>query len=269
MLGRSVIETHRGEATGNLDDFGEWPYFLSFYGEPDPDHPWAWQIDGHHLCVNCTVIGDQLQLSPTFMGSEPCHVLDGPLAGTMLFTVEERAGPELIRSLDDAQAARAIVRASIHPDDLPPDMQDPFDGRIVGGAFRDNAVVPYAGVCAADLSGAQRRRLRAVIAAYVGWTREGHAGARMAEVDRHLDETYFAWMGAVNDEGPFYYRVHSPVMLTEFDHHPGVAFDNLVPSRNHIHTIARTPNGGDYGLDLLRQHHARFDHAGGRHVART
>jgi hypothetical protein len=59
-----------------------------------------------------------------------------------------------------------------------------------------------------------------------------------------------------------------PVVLIEFDHHPGVAFDNVVPSRNHIHTVVRTPNGGDYGLDLLRQHHERFDHSTGIHIAR-
>ena len=80
--------------------------------------------------------------------------------------------------------------------------------------------------------------------------------------------TYFAWMGAVAGDGPFYYRVQSPVVLIEFDHHPGVAFDNVVPSRNHIHTVVRTPNGGDYGLDLLRQHHERFDHRTGIHIAR-
>ena len=76
-------------------------------------------------------------------------------------------------------------------------------------------------------------------------------------------------MGAVADDGPFYYRVHSPVVLIEFDHHPGVAFDNAVPSRNHIHTLVRTPDGGDYGIDLLRQHHEQFDHSAGTHVART
>jgi hypothetical protein len=114
----------------------------------------------------------------------------------------------------------------------------------------------------------QRRCLRALAAVYVGWTREGHSGVKMSEVDQHLDETYFAWMGAVADDGPFYYRVQSPVVLIEFDHHPGVAFDNVVPSRNHIHSVIRTPNGGDYGLDLLRQHHQRFDHSTGIHLPR-
>ena len=71
-----------------------------------------------------------------------------------------------------------------------------------------------------------------------------------------------------SDDGPFYYRVHSPVVMIEFDHHPGVVFDNPVPSRNHIHMIVRTPNGGDYGVDLLRQHHERYDHSHGTHEPR-
>ena len=78
------------DVTGLSDDFGEWPYFLSFFGEPSAEGPWAWQIDGHHLCVNGTIVGDQLVLAPSFMGSEPCHVFDGPLAGTMVFCAEER-----------------------------------------------------------------------------------------------------------------------------------------------------------------------------------
>ncbi len=223
--------------TGRDDEYGEWLYFLSFFGEPGEQRPWAWQLDGHHLCLNCTIIGDQLVFTPAFMGSEPCQVFSGPLAGP-----------------------------SIHPGDLPPGLQDPFEGQMVAGAFRDNAVIPYAGVRAADLSEGQRRRLRALVATYAGWAGEGHCGVTMSEVDRHLDETYFAWMGATGEDGPFYYRAHSPVVLIEFDHHPGVAFDNPVPSPNHIHTVVRTPNGGDYGLDLLRQHHERFDHTNGTHA---
>ncbi len=116
------------EVTGMHDDYAEWLYFLSFFGEPGADQPWAWQIDGHHLCVNCAVIGDQLVLTPAFMGSEPCQVFSGPLAGTMVFTAEERAGLSLIRSLDDEQARRAILQPSIHPGDLPASLQDLWMG---------------------------------------------------------------------------------------------------------------------------------------------
>jgi hypothetical protein len=32
-----------------------------------------------------------------------------------------------------------------------------------------------------------------------------------------------------------------------------------------VHTIVRTPNGNDYGIDLLRQHYATSPHHGHRH----
>ncbi|OGA24331.1 MAG: hypothetical protein A3I02_04120 [Betaproteobacteria bacterium RIFCSPLOWO2_02_FULL_67_26] len=256
------------EVTGKHEDFGEWPYFLTFFGLPSADAPWGWQIDGHHLNLNFFVLGDRLVFTPSFMGSEPCRVTSGPLAGTEVFVPEAHAGLALVRSLDAGQSERAVLRASILPDDLPPGLRHPVDGRMAAGAFKDNAVIPYAGVRADALSDAQRRLLVALVGTYVGWARDGHAAVKMTEVEAHLDETHFAWMGATSDEGPFYYRVQSPVVLVEFDHHPGIVFDNLAPSHHHVHTIIRTPNGGDYGADLLRQHHERFDHSSGRHAPR-
>jgi len=80
----------------------------------------------------------------------------------------------------------------------------------------------------------------------------------MAEVSAHLDDTWFAWAGGVGADAVFYYRIHSPVILIEFDHQMPVGTTRLVPDRRptraHIHTVVRTPNGNDYGKDLLRQH---------------
>src|SRR5262249_16919050 len=42
---------------------------------------------------------------------------------------------------------------------------------------------------------------------------------------------------------------------------PGIVSANAEPTRDHIHTVVRTPNGNDYGKDLLRQHYARHDHS--------
>ncbi len=256
------------ELSGTPETYGEWPYFMSIFADPGTGEPWGWQIDGHHLNVNCIVVGDQLVLTPTFMGTEPRTVSEGPLAGTELFAIEESAGLAMIRSLDDTQAAQAILRPSIHPDDLPPELNHYFDGRMQGGAFNDNAIVPYDGINGAELSDAQRRLLRSLIGSYVGWTNDRHAEVKMNEVEGHLDETWFSWYGATGDTSTFYYRIHSPVVLIEFDHHPGVVFDNDVPSRHHVHTLVRTPNGGDYGADLLRQHHERYDHSHGHHEPR-
>jgi len=88
-------------------------------------------------------------------------------------------------------------------------------------------------------------------------------------VKRHLDATHFAWIGPVDDHSPFYYRILSPVILVEFDHQSGIVYDNDKPSRDHIHTVVRTPNGNDYGRDLLRQHYARHDHAALAHATGT
>ena len=92
----------------------------------------------------------------------------------------------------------------------------------------------------------------------MSYIRPGHADVRRAEVLRHLDGTHLAWMGGYEGAEPFYYRVHSPVILIEFNHMPGISLVGDEPSRNHVHTVVRTPNGNDYGKDLLRQHLARL-----------
>ena len=100
-----------------------------------------------------------------------------------------------------------------------------------------------------------------VIAEYVGNMPEGHAKVRMDEVRSHLDETYFGWIGGFDPNAVFYYRIHSPVILIEFDHQTPVALPGArVPSRRHVHSVVRTPNGNDYGKDLLRQHYEKHAH---------
>jgi hypothetical protein len=267
---RSIMRLNEllAELSGDYEAFGEWAYFISIFGDPSQDSPWGWQIDGHHLCVNAVVFDGRLAMTPTFMGAEPRRVNLGPYAGVSLFDPEERGGLDLMRSLDTAQRSRAIIYPSILTDDISPRLQNLFDGRMQAGAFHDNLVAPYQGIAGVDLTDAQRRLLLGVAEPYVGWRGEGHVGVAMREIERHLDETWFSWYGGYDDQAPFYYRVHSPVIMIEFDHHPGVVLDNEEPSRHHVHTVVRTPNGGDYGADLLRQHHERYDHTHGHHRAR-
>jgi hypothetical protein len=256
------------ELTGDWNAFGEWPYFVSIFGKPGTDEPWGWQIDGHHLCLNTVVLDGRIVTTPTFMGAEPRRVHHGPYAGISLFDPEEALGLDLIRSFDAAQRSRAVLYPSIHPDHIPPVLQNRFDGRMQAGAFHDNLIAPYQGVSGSEMTDTQRRVLLELAGTYVDWTADEHAQIKMPEVRAHLDETWFSWFGGTDDEAPFYYRVHSPVIMIEFDHHPGVVFDNVVPSRHHVHTVVRTPNGGDYGADLLQQHHEQFDHTHGHHESR-
>jgi hypothetical protein len=247
-----------GEMTNSWEEYGEWLYWISIMGTPSVDEPWGWQIDGHHLNVNCFVLGDQIVMTPTFMGSEPVIADSGKYAGTSVFREEEHAGLELIRALAPPQQEKAILSRSIISTDLPPGRSRAADGRVQGGAFCDNLRLPYEGVCCDEFSPAQQSLLISLLETYLGKVRPGHAEIKLAEAKRHLSETHFAWMGGTDDDSVFYYRIHSPVVLIEFDHESGIAFDNPEPTRTHIHTVVRTPNGNDYGRDLLRQHYERF-----------
>jgi hypothetical protein len=41
-----------------------------------------------------------------------------------------------------------------------------------------------------------------------------------------------------------------------------LAANPRVPLQTHVHVVVRTPNGNDYGKDLLRQHYQREPHSG-------
>lgn len=242
------LNEHIRELTGRDEEYGEWYYWMSAFGTPSATEPWGWQIDGHHLIVNCFVLGDQIVLTPNFMGSEPVFAASGKYAGTRVFEAEEGKGLALMRALSPAQRGQATIG-----------MQLPFD--VHATAFRDNLALRCEGIHHGALSAAQQHLLLDIVETYVGRIRPGHAEIRLDEVKQHLSETWFGWIGGHGDDSAFYYRIHGPVILIEFDHQPGIALDNDQPSRHHIHTLVRTPNGNDYGKDLLRQHYQQFDHS--------
>jgi hypothetical protein len=246
-----------GELTGKWDEYGEWLYWLSIFGTPSSDEPWGWQVDGHHLNVNCFVLGDQVVMTPMFMGSEPTYAPLGKYAGTRVFEAEEQDALAFIRGLSGEQQSAAIVFGSNLPGELPDGRAHPTEGRVQGRAFRDNLQLAYEGLRADRLTRGQQEQLLGLVEVYVGRLRSGHDLEKMAEVRQHLDQTHIAWFGGIDDDSTFYYRIHSPVVLIEFDHLRGIALDNDEPARTHVHTVVRTPNGNDYGKDLLNQHYAQ------------
>jgi hypothetical protein len=237
------------EMTGRLDEYGEDLYWLSIMGQPSATEPWGWQWDGHHLIFNYFVVGDQVVMTPAFLGAEPVHARTGKYAGLRVFQADEDRGLDLIRALSPAQRSRTIVAPQTSGEDFTT-------------AFRDNLVLDYAGIRYDDLSGAQHDLLVRLLEYHVNRMRRGHAEVKMDEVKEHLSATYFCWMGGIDDDSTFYYRVQSPVIIVEFDHQRGIAFrEHTKPYKDHIHVIVRTPNGNDYGKDLLRQHYQHGHHA--------
>jgi hypothetical protein len=246
-----------GELMNARKVMNEYSYNFMLYGEPSLTEPWGWNFYGHHLCLNCFVLRDQMVLSPTFMGAEPNIIDEGPFAGTTIFKDEERIGLQLMRSLPPAVQQRAQIYKLMRDPAMPNGRWHPADQRHLGGAFQDNRIIPYEGVEVSAFSAAQRRLLMELFETYVGYLPPGPLAARMSAIERQLAETWFGWIGGYGDEDPFYYKIQSPVVLIEFDHHSGVFLVNEEPAKCHIHTLVRTPNGNDYGKDLLRLHYER------------
>ena len=244
---------------------GEFSYTFCLFGTPSRDEPWGWQLFGHHLSLNCVIVGDQMTITPTFMGAEPSYADAGQFAGISLFEDEERLGLALRRSLDERQAGQAHLHQNMMGGDMPPERRQFADQLHYGGAYQDNRIIPYEGIKGSELEAGQQQALLDLTAAYVGTLPEGPFGARMEEVERHLAETRFCWIGAADEDHPFYYRIQSPVIMIEFDHHAGVYLTNTEPANFHVHTLVRTPNGNDYGLDLLRLHYENAPHHRHRH----
>jgi len=242
------LNEHAGEITGRPEDYSEWYYWISIFGEPSPDQPWGWQIDGHHLIINCFVFGDQMVMTPDFRGSEPVLAKSGKYAGTHVFHDEESRGIALMDALSPEQRRQAVIG-----------MELPRD--VITTAQVDNLNFDLTGIPYGALTAPQQKSLVELVETYVGRIRPGHAEVRMDEVKKHLTDTRFAWIGEHGGDSPFYYRILSPVILIEFDHLPGIIWDNTEPTRDHIHTVVRTPNGNDYGRDLLRQHYQMHDHS--------
>jgi hypothetical protein len=236
----------------NFDRYGEWRYHLTVMGTPSATEPWGWQFDGHHAIVNYFVLGDQVVMTPFFAGSEPVIAHAGKYAGTVVLQEEQNRGLSLMTALSETQRAAAVLT------------REKIGNNNLTEAFKDNVVLDYQGLRVSELGEPARKQLLDLVALFVSNLDDGHARVKMDEVRRHLDRTYFAWIGGTEPGSVFYYRIHSPIVLIEFDHQSPVGLaqyaKDRLPNREHIHVVVRTPNGNDYGKDLLRQHYALHPH---------
>ncbi|MEV5842566.1 DUF3500 domain-containing protein [Streptomyces sp. NPDC051985] len=247
------INQAAGEAIGNTASFNEDAYYWTLMGTPSDSEPWGFQFDGHHCVINYFVLGDQVVMSPCFWGSEPTSMeIDGE---TVTVCHEEvLASLAFVNSLTTDQQAVAIVSATKSSESMK------------AGAFSDNAVQAYEGLRGNALTRVQKQKLLGIVEAFVDRAKADAAKVRTAEVRAHLDNTYVTWAGGTGADDAFYVRVHSPVVWVEVDcQAPGPlrgAYGGTegVPTQMHVHSIIRTPNGNDYGKELLRQHYLTSPH---------
>jgi hypothetical protein len=251
---RNIMKTEQRllEINNEPIRYGEEKYYITVMGIPSSEEPWGWQLDGHHLVINFFVLGDQVVMTPAFWGGEPVSIEAGRYAGSTIMQEEQSLGLAFMQNLSGQQRQQATLDS------------EKLGNNQLAAANQDNLVLDYAGIKAIDLSSVQRLELLTLIEVYIGNITSGHAEVTLGEIASHLDDTYFSWIGDAAADSVFYYRIHSPVILIEFDHQNpvGTTVKNQAgrPSRDHIHTIVRTPNGNDYGKDLLAQHLSRHPH---------
>jgi hypothetical protein len=251
--GMMQINGFLGETVGLETILNEFSYNIALYGDPDPRAPWGWQLFGHHCAVNCLVVDGQMVLSPVFLGAEPNAIDAGPNAGVTSFTERIDLGTALMAALPEELRRKATVYEHMVDPAMPPGRVHPGDERHLAGAFQDNRIIPVEGIAVADMPTAAQDLVMAIAEQFVLPLPAGPRAARLREIREHLPHTSFSWIGGHQSGDVFYYRVQSPVLIAELDHHCGVFLDYRSPQPFHVHTVLRTPHGNDYGRAYVRQ----------------
>jgi hypothetical protein len=209
-------------------------YFFSVFGTPSATGTWGWRVEGHHVSLHFSVVdGKAVANAPSFAGTNPAEVMDGPQKGTRVLGLQEDAGRALVTALSAEQRTTAIINATA-PNEI-----------VTGNMLDINPLAPD-GLKYSQMTPPQREMLMKVIDAYAGLMTTDLAAERMAKIKAAgIENVAFAWAGPIERGQRHYFRVQGPTFLIEFD--------NSQNNGNHVHSIWRDFRG-DFGRDLLRDH---------------
>ena len=215
-------------------------YYFSIFGKPEATGTWGWRVEGHHLSANFTVVkGELFSGTPSFLGTNPAEVRQGPRKGLRVLAEDEDLGRALVKSLNDEQRKTVI-----------------FDTKAPAEVITKNnrKVMPLetTGLPGSKLTKEQSAQLMNLVKTYVNRLRGDLAEADFKKIEKAgWDKVYFAWAGGTEKGDPHYYRVQGPTFLIEYD--------NTQNDANHIHAVWRDFDN-DFGEDLLRKHYAEVPH---------
>jgi hypothetical protein len=226
------------EGRGNDDRYRDpLNYYVTVFGSPGGKDPWTWRFEGHHVALNFTTVDNKLESStPSFMGSNPGIVKEGPERGKQILIEESQRGFQLVNALSPEQLKTAMI-----DDEALPEIVS-FNSR------KTNALSPT-GLSYREMSDAQKGMLLTLLHMYVDNYELGFSKKLMAKIEKAgVENLTFAWAGSKQEGKGYYYRVQGPMLLIELD--------NTQNNANHIHSVVRDFTN-DFGDDILREHYQK------------
>lgn len=216
-------------------------FFFAFFGSPT-ETQWGYKLEGHHLSINFTFVGDKLSVTPFFVGTDPAEYLFTEYAGWRVLGQEEDLGLRLVNLLTEQQKKKAVASTVVPRD-------------IITAAESGKRLVDYWGIKAADLTKDQKDILQSMIKEFVFNLEYEKANAEYAKILKAgIDNIYFGWIGGFEEKQAHYYVLNGPTFLIEFDNNGGPRKE-----ANHIHAIWRE-KGNEYGEDVLKAHYQSERH---------
>jgi hypothetical protein len=208
-------------------------YWVSVFGEPGAEAPWAWRFEGHHLSVSMTLRGAEVSPAPVFFGANPARVAYAGQVVSRPLAPEEDLAHALLEEIGPRGRAVAVVA-----DRAPADIRSGTKARLAR-AFEPS------GIAAGRLGPSARALLDQLVALYLDRLPGELAAAMAARLA--AGELRFAWEGPPAKGTRHYYRVQGDDLLIEYD--------NTQEDGNHAHTVLRRPRS-DFGADILAEHYA-------------
>lgn len=210
-------------------------YYISVFGKPAAEGVWGWRVEGHHLSLNFTIAGGRvISTTPSFLGSNPGEIKEGPRKGLRVLGREEDLGRKLAQTLNDGQQKRAIYTNTAPRD-------------IITGNARRAAPLKIEGLPASAMTAAQKEILLGLIQEYLFRYRPDVADEDLRKIQgAGFDNIRFSWAGGMARGEGHYYAVQGPTFLIEYD--------NTQNNANHVHAVWRDFQN-DFGEDVLRKHY--------------
>jgi len=199
------------------NDLGNDPelYYVTVFGAPGGAEPWGWRFEGHHLSRHYTIVGDQLAVTPFFLGAWPTVTNTGLKA----MEREEWAARELITSLEGSQRQTALFQESTltrHVTQNQPYVTPLDPTGLVASEFNEN----------------QQGLMLEIIQTYLDTLPGDFAASHFERLSQSgVENIRFGWAGPLEARHPHYYRLQGPTFLLEFDNSRG--------GGTHIHSVWR------------------------------